>query len=72
MAERATNESALDLHAGALGIGAACGAVAAAIYAGSIILLIVLAFGAAAGAVIAGFVALIGDLRRGRSSPVSS
>ena len=67
MAERATQEGSNDVHAGALGIGAAIGAVIAAIWAGSVMLLIVLAFGAAAGAVIAGIVAFVGDLWRGRA-----
>jgi hypothetical protein len=67
MAERATQEGSNDVHAGALGIGAALGAIAAAVWAGSMMLLIVLAFGAALGAVIAGGIAFIGDLVRGRS-----
>jgi hypothetical protein len=68
MAERATQEGSNDVHAGALGIGAALGALAAAVYAGSFFLLIVLAVGAAVGAVLAGGVAFIGDLVRERTS----
>jgi hypothetical protein len=67
MAERATQEGSNDVHAGALGIGAALGALVAAVYAGSFFLLIVLAVGAAVGAVLAGGVAFIGDLWRGRA-----
>ena len=66
MAERATQEGSNDVHAGALGIGAAIGAIVAAVWAGSILLLIVLGFGAAVGAVLAGGIAFIGDLVRGR------
>jgi hypothetical protein len=68
MAERVTQEGSNDVHAGALGIGAALGVLVAAIYAGSFFLLIVLAIGAAVGAVLAGGVAFIGDLVRGRTS----
>ena len=67
MAEDATQEGSNDVHAGALGIGAAVGALVAAVWAGSIMLLIVLAFGAALGAVFAGGIAFIGDVWRGRS-----
>ena len=67
MAERATQEGSNDVHAGALGIGAALGALVAAVYAGSFLLLIVLGFGAALGAVLGGGVAYIGDLVRGRA-----
>jgi hypothetical protein len=67
MAERATQEGSNDVHAGALGIGAAVGALVAAVYAGSFLLLIVLGFGAALGAVLGGGVAYIGDLVRGRA-----
>jgi hypothetical protein len=67
MAEQATQEGSNDVHAGALGIGAAVGALIAAVWAGSIMLLIVLAFGAALGAVFAGGIAYIGDLWRARS-----
>jgi hypothetical protein len=66
MAERATQEGSNDVHAGALGIGAAIGALIAAVYAGSFFLLIILAIGAGIGAVVAGGFAFIGDLVRGR------
>jgi hypothetical protein len=67
MAEQATQEGSNDVHAGALGIGAAIGVLVAAVWAGSVLLLIVLGFGAAVGAVLAGGVAFIGDLVRGRA-----
>lgn len=66
-AEKATNEAAGDIHISALVGGGAVGVVVAALLAGSVILLVVLALGAAIGATAAlGIATLRAQTGRGR------
>jgi hypothetical protein len=71
-ADAATNEAAGEMHVSALVGGAAVGVVLAALWAGSVILLVVLALGAAIGAVCALGVASLRQgvwAKKGRGEP---